>query len=295
MNLVARALASIALLFVGTSAFATGARADFDMQTADGMRHAIVVRTGDGPKPTVIVLHGALGTGAFLLRTSGFAEAAERLDFNAVFPDGVDRQWTDGRVGGHKGPDDVAYLRALVDRLIADHVARPDRIYLAGISNGGMMSLTMACKAGALFAGVGTIIANLPLGIEPCAFTPMPVVMINGTADPIVPYQGGSVGFSGERGTVLSVDQTIASFAKADGCNVEPESQPIAKKDPNTKTSATKLAWQGCKPGTSLTQYRVDGGGHGVPGRAVRGVDLLGAVNLDFVAADVIMEAFDQP
>jgi len=53
-----------------------------------------------------------------------------------------------------------------------------------------------------------------------------------------------------------------------------------------------KLTWVGCAPGTSLTRYRVDDGGHGVPGRSVRGVEFLGPVNLDIVAADVIMEVF---
>ena len=99
-----------------------------------------------GPRPTVIVLHGALGSGAGTARTAGFAEAAARRNFTAVFPDGLDRQWNDGRMDGHNGPDDIGFIRALVRRLVADGVADPHRVYLAGISNGGMMSFALACK-----------------------------------------------------------------------------------------------------------------------------------------------------
>ena len=287
----ARLLAVVGAVLSSIAMSATNA-SDLVVQTADGPRHAIVVAQTAEPAPTVIVLHGALGTAAYTQRTSGFAEAAARHGFTAVFADGIDRQWNDGRTGGHRGPDDVAFLRALVARLVADRIARPDRIHLAGISNGGMMTFTMACKAGELFAGIGTIIANLPAGVEPCAPKPMPVIMVNGTADPMVPYRGGPVGLRGGRGTVLGVDQTTALFAKVDGCSGDPVAVAVARRDTASTTSATKITWAGCSPGTSLTLYRVDGGGHGVPGRAESRIASLGPVSADFDAADVIIEVF---
>ena len=191
---------------------------DVTIDTRDGPRHALVIPIGPAPHPTVIVLHGALGSGAGTARTTGFAEAAARRGFAAVFPDGLDRQWNDGRLGAAGGPDDVGFIRALVRRLVSDRIADPGRIYLAGISNGGMMSFALACKAPELFAGIGTVIANMPEGIEPCAAKPMPVIMINGTGDPMVPYRGGEVGLRGGRGRVWSVEKTAAFFAHRDGC-----------------------------------------------------------------------------
>ena len=288
------ALTAVSFLSVSgvVSAASSGAAGgEISIDTQDGPRHALVFRLGDGAQPTVLVLHGATGNAAYTARSSGFAEAAARRGFNAVFPGGVSRQWNDGRTGGHGGADDVEFLRALVARLVADRIAQPDRILVAGISNGGMMSFTMACKAAELFAGVGTVIASMPAGIEPCALKPMPLVMVNGIADPMVPFEGGGVGFKGGRGTVRSVDKTAAAFVGIDGCDAKPSSQVIARRDPSKKTSVTKIDWSGCKPGTSVTLFRVEGGGHAVAGRgALSG--LLGPSTDDIVAADVIIDAF---
>jgi polyhydroxybutyrate depolymerase len=266
---------------------------EMTIDTADGPRHALVIPAGNGPRPTVIVLHGALGTGAGTARTTGFAEAAAKRGFTAVFPDGLGRQWNDGRAGGPGGPDDIGFIRALVKRLVAQGDADPQRIYLAGISNGGMMSFALACKAGSLFAGIGTVIANMPAGIEPCAARPMPVVMINGTADPMVPYAGGGVGLGGGRGEVWSVERTANLFARLDRCGGQIE-RPLPDRDPSDGTSVTRVAWDGCSPGTSVTLYRVEGGGHSLPGRPSLAPRLLGLTNFDISGPAVILDAFTQ-
>lgn len=82
--------ASTALLWlclIGAGVAATGE--DLSIDTQDGPRHALIFRTGDGPQPTVLVLHGATGTAAYTARASGFAEAAARRGLNAVFADGM--------------------------------------------------------------------------------------------------------------------------------------------------------------------------------------------------------------
>ncbi len=267
------------------------AATDLTIETPQGTRHALVFRQGEGPQPTLLVLHGALATAALTARSTGFREAAARRGFTAVFPDGVDRQWNDGREGGHRGPDDVAFIRALVKHLVDDGIALPRRLYIAGISNGGMMSFTMACKAPELFAGVGTVIANMPAGIEPCTSKPMTLVMVNGTADPMVPFEGGGVGLGGGRGTVLSVDATLARFTAADGC-----AAPAVREDVLAKTTADRLrvtrdTWSGCSIGTSVTLYRVEGGGHAMFGRRALLGGLLGPSTQDFVAADAVVDA----
>ncbi|MGP2420432.1 hypothetical protein, partial [Listeria monocytogenes] len=81
--------------------------------------------------------------------------------------------------------DDVGFLASLVARLLADGTATKGRVYLAGISNGGLMTFTMACKAEKLFAGFATIIAAMPTPLASCAIAPTSLLMINGTADPV--------------------------------------------------------------------------------------------------------------
>ncbi len=285
-------LALLALTTIFASASAQAFDRDMIIDAADGPRHALVMNAGSGPHPTVIVLHGALGTGAGAARTTGFAEAAARRDFAAVFPDGLDRQWNDGRSGKAGGPDDIGFIRALVRRLVSDGIADPRRVYLAGISNGGMMSFTLACKAPELFAGIGTVIANMPDGIEPCIARPIPVVMINGTADPMVPYRGGEVGLRGGRGRVWSAEQTAGFFARRDGCGSR-SVVALPHRDPMSDTSVAQITWRDCKVTGGVSLYRIEGGGHALPGRRALAPRLLGPSNFDIQSAEVILDAFD--
>jgi polyhydroxybutyrate depolymerase len=95
---------------------------------------------------------------------------------------------TTAREGRNSSIDDVAFLRQLVHELIGHRIADPARLYLAGISNGGMMTFRLLCEHAELFAGPATMIANMPAGVgEHCSLRkPVPLVMFNGTADPLV-------------------------------------------------------------------------------------------------------------
>jgi polyhydroxybutyrate depolymerase len=169
--------------------------ATISIATRDGPRTAIVLPAGGGPHPTVIVLHGGAGTAKEVAKDTGFAQAAARNGFTAVFAQGQGRQWQDGRAGRSGPPDDVTFLALLVDRLIATRIALRGHIYISGISNGGSMSFAMACKAGRLIRGVGVVVASMPGGLDRCDPPPTTLVMINGSADPLEPYEGGEVGW----------------------------------------------------------------------------------------------------
>jgi polyhydroxybutyrate depolymerase len=280
-----------ACVMVAALAAATAHAHDIEIPTPDGPRTAIVLPAGQGPRPTVILLHGAAGTAEMVARDSGFGEAAAKVGFTAVFPQGLHRRWHDERAGGFDGPDDVAFLRALVARLTEDRIASPAHVYIAGISNGGIMSFTMACKAGNLFRGVGTIIATMPVGIGPCNLPPMPLVMVNGTADPLVPYDGGNVGWLGGRGAVWSVRQSSELFIRINGCNASAERR-LSHVDHDDATRVTEITWKDCSRGKPVILYRIEGGGHQVPGAPTFLSFLLGRVTTDMSAADAIMSAF---
>jgi polyhydroxybutyrate depolymerase len=282
----------LAIVLLTGAVTAGGAReSEIVIPTRDGPRTAIVLGPRAAPQPTIIVLHGATMTAESTIRVSGFAEAAAAHDFTAVFPHGLRRQWNDERAGGPGGADDVAFLSALVDRLVRDGVALPGHIYLAGISNGGMMSFTMACKAGNLFRGIGTVIANMPAGIAPCDLPPLPLVMINGTADPLVPYEGGGVGFAGGRGDVWSVKRSAELFIRRNGCKDHDE-QMLPGRSSFDTTTTTKLTWSSCQSGKSVTLYKVNGGGHQISGEPAFLPRMLGQSSGDFRAADEIVKMF---
>src|SRR5215475_3917698 len=223
---------SVWALAVGAALASSPVRGEaIRIETKDGTRTAILVPARPDPAPTIIVLHGAAIGAEWTLRASGFAEAAAGHGFAAVFPDGIYRVWNDGREGGRiSRVDDVGFLHRLVEWLVHHGVADPARVYLAGVSNGGMMTFRMLCEVAELFAGAGTIIANMPAGVgERCQMRkPLRLVMFNGTADPLVPYEGGNVGFRGQRGRVWSAERSAEFIARIDGCTaMQVRSLPI--------------------------------------------------------------------
>jgi polyhydroxybutyrate depolymerase len=240
----------------------------------------------------VIVLHGAAVTTEITVRHTGFAEAAASARFTAVFPQGLRRRWHDEHSGGFDGPDDVAFLRALTARLIEERIALPGHIYIAGISNGGIMSFTMACKAGDLFRGIATIVANMPEGLEPCNPPPIPLVMISGTADSFAPYGGGKVGWLSGGGALWSVKQTLEFFVRRNGCATASSERQLSPSDNSHAPRVTEIAWKDCASGKPVILYRIDGGGHQVPGRPAFLSFFFGHSTSDISAADAIMSAF---
>lgn len=219
------------------------------LATADGFREVVVLPAARrGPAPTVIVLHGIAISGSWTSKISGFAEAASNRGFTSVYPEGIKSAWNDGREGVTSGADDVGFLRKLVRELARRGISDPARIYITGISNGGMMALRMLCEASELFAGAGTTIASMPARTgETCQIAnPVPVVMVNGTADLLIPYNGGWVGPFGIGGNVWGTEKTAAFMARANGCatvartNLPPASRK-ARRASRERPGATAL------------------------------------------------------
>jgi len=127
----------VAGALAATLAASSACAGTLQIVTRQGAREAIVLRAGPVPAPTVIVLHGATATADRTARSSGFAEAAAAHGFVAVFPQGINRQWNDGREGRTAAVDDVGFLNQLLDELVGRGIADPARIFIAGISNGG--------------------------------------------------------------------------------------------------------------------------------------------------------------
>ncbi|MEJ2118838.1 MAG: hypothetical protein P8Y36_13500 [Alphaproteobacteria bacterium] len=150
----------------------------------------------------------------------------------------------------------------------------------------------MACLAGGLFRGVGTVIASMPTNIQSCSrFRPMPLIMVNGTDDPLVPYMGGRVGFRGGRGEVRGVEQTAKLFAAKNDCRDRTE-RPVADRSILDGTTVTRVTWSKCRRAKNVMLYRIEGGGHQIPGGRTILRLLLGRTNHDISAADAILSAF---
>jgi polyhydroxybutyrate depolymerase len=169
------------------------------------------------PRPLLILLHGRYGNGVVTEEHSRLSALADREGFVVVYPDGIDRSWHDRREQGPAAEahvDDVAFISSLIDTMVREESVDPKRVYVAGISNGAMMTFRLACELSEKIAAVGAVIGALPEnGAQDCKPShPMPLVMFSGTEDPLVPYAGGEV--KGHRGRVLSADATRARFAE---------------------------------------------------------------------------------
>ncbi|HEY1244456.1 MAG TPA: PHB depolymerase family esterase [Hyphomicrobiaceae bacterium] len=280
----------LALVVVGAPASAE----EYHIKTRDGSRSAIVLPAGRPRAPTVIVLHGALISAEFTLSWYGFVEEGVRHGFATVFPRGIDLLWNDGRNAVWTSTaDDVGFLRRLVRALVGRGVADPARLYLVGVSNGGMLALRVVCEAPELFAGVGLIVASMPTDVGAgCRLRqPMPVIMFNGTADPLIPYAGGAVGFTGWQGTVWPVERTAVFLAHGNGCG-SPTKAVVSGRAQSDGIRIVRLDWAQCSSQRGVTLYRVEGGGHQVYGHTNFFPMFLGSGTSLVSAPEVIMAAF---
>lgn len=190
-------------------------------------------------------------------------EIAEREGFIVVYPDGVGRSWHDMRDTGpsaERGVDDVAFVRALIDKMVAEHHADERRVYVAGISNGGFMTMRLACELSDKIAAVATFIATMPeRGADQCKPSrPMPIAMFVGTDDPLVPYGGGDI-----HGAVLSADATRDKWVALNECTHTNATQTINLADDETVVHKTRF--DSCKSGSEVLFYSIAGGGHTYP------------------------------
>lgn len=251
--------------------------------------------------PLLFVLHGGGGAGINMvsMTKAGFHALADREGAVIVYPDALNNNWNDGRDDflsrSHTAKvDDVGFLRALVAGVASRFPIDKSRIYATGASNGGMMSFRLACEASDVFAAVAPVIGSLPAGLAPgCKpAQPIGVVMMNGTEDLLVPYEGGSV--IQMRGTVLGVEDTARRFAAANGCAALPTTEALPDRDADDHTRATRITYTGCTTGGGVTLYRIEGGGHTWPMGMPYAPRLAGRVSQEIDGSAVIWDFLRQ-
>lgn len=167
--------------------------------------HVPVTYRDGTPAPLVLLLHGGTGTAAGVGRgTGGFSGLADRHGFIAAYPDSKGGHRDDGRETVTAHTNDVAFIVALLAALAAEYHVDARRVYAAGISNGGMMSMRLACELSNRIAAVATVAANVPAALAATCSPPraVPIAMFSGSADPLMPYAGGSA-FGRVGGAVL--------------------------------------------------------------------------------------------
>lgn len=309
-----RVLAALALLAPAAAAATPGA---YERRTVvhDGLARSLLVRepagAGNGRAGLVILLHGHGGSAAELVGLDrratpyrGWERIADRERLLIVAPDGLPGSdglpgWNDCRADAGTNPatDDAGFLAALIDAAVERGAVDPRRVWVTGTSNGGFMTLRMAVEHPRRLAGAAAIVAAMPADSE-CAppSRPLPVLLMNGTADPLVPYRGGNVAGDGDRGTVQSAGDSTAlwrGLAGAGGAPLVTRFPNRLRSDRSTAVRELSLAADG-RPAAAL--FRIEGGGHLEPSRVERYDGLvtllLGAQNGDIEMAERVWEFF---
>lgn len=270
----------VAALLLGCSNGAPGAGdsgaqdATPDAGPIGGDRPLATLRTPDGwdqktPLPLLLVLHGYGVGGLAQAIYFGVLPLVEEKQIIVAAPDGLldkngKRYWNAVDTCcdfDKRGNDDVKYLTGLVEDIAARMPVDRKRVYLLGHSNGGAMSMRLACDKTGTFAAVfelaGPFWSNPPAQCAPA--TPIALRVLHGTADKDVPYDGGGAMFAGPSAPALA-----AFFASKNGCAPTPDTSPapfdLEASIAGAETKVTRFG--GCPAGGDVELWSIEGGGH---------------------------------
>jgi len=210
--------------------------------------------------PLVLVFHGAFGSSHITRWDSRMSEQAEKDGFIVAYPNALFGTWNAGNCCGIskiKIINDVGFVSQLIDQLQKKYRIDPKRIYVAGVSNGGMLAYKLGRELSDRIAAIAPI--------EGCMYpddkdvrNPVSVIAFHGTRDPVIPYGGGTGSWLGIKLKVPSVAETIEFWTKHDGCETSPEKERA--------NDITRELFKNGKDNAEVCLYTLTGGGHIWPG-----------------------------
>lgn len=137
------------------------------------------------------------------------------------------------------------------------------RMYVAGLSEGGFMSLRLGCSLSDRIAAVAAVGADMPKTMICLPSRPVPTLIMDGTSDPIVPYNGGT-----EHNLslpVISAEDSAKAWAKIDRCSEKPNKDKISPKEKGGMETKVDT-YTDCQQKAGVVLYSVKGGGNTWPG-----------------------------
>jgi len=228
------------------------------------------------PRPMVIVLHGGLGDDDDTVTLSfGKLDAlAAEDDFLVAYPTGIGGHWNDGRglqryVAQRDRVNDVGFLSKLIGDITEKRNIDAEAVFVVGVSDGAMMAHRFACERGKLLQAFVAVVGSMPYNVarraSRCTEQPVSALLINGTEDPIVPWEGGTVRFGGEElGRVLPVERTFSFWMRHNECK-DVQVSMLPDFDPGDGTRIERRKAVGCQQGTKVELFAVQGAGHTWP------------------------------
>lgn len=235
------------------------------MLSFGGLQRTFVLHVPAGlgqPNGLVINLHGAGMTGGQQAAVTGYNAVADQYGFIVAYPDGIDTAWADGRgasLPDRQGVNDVGFLATLIERLSREFKIPPGRVFVTGMSAGAFMTNRLVCERADLVTAMAPVAGTLGAA-TPCAPSrPVSVMAVHGTADPVVPYNGGPMVGRGGPSTIISAPALAERWRAINRCP-----GPLAGDSPATG-EIQQMAATGCADNTEVVLVSIDGGGHTWP------------------------------
>ena len=257
--------------------------------------------------PLVIGLHGGGGKAKkFNRSTKGrFNELSDEEGFIIVYPQGIDKSWNDHNERNSYGEarqkniNDVGFIEALIEKLEEDYNLDSNYIFACGISNGGLMSATLATRLHPRIKAIGMVSSNFSKAhfkeMKETNPEPFPIIIIQGTEDPIFPYNEGEIAlFKQKRGEIIGAEKSISFMLSLNGNTTEGSETQLPNNAPFDQCKSVLIEYSNqANPNLKVSFIKVFGGGHTWPG----GIQylpkgIIGKVTRDFNAADQLWEFF---
>lgn len=307
-----------------------GAQETKETVTVDSVDRTYMIRLPKGYDekqhyPLVMLLHGVNQDADDIERLTRFNELADKDGIIAVYPSALHGRWNFGvregppqvmqpgpyrrrRMGGGYPPpqypeggqrrretenppaDDIEFFNQMLDKIATKVSVDKSRIYATGLSDGGFMATKAGCAMADRIAAIGPVAAAMPKTMVCLPARPIPVVMINGTDDPIVKYDGMSA--KPGRVATISVEDSAKEWAKLDRCSEKPTHSKLRAHEKGGKDTEV-ATYEGCQQNASVVLYSVKGGGNAWPGGQQYEVEKqIGKTSQDLDANEVMWSFF---
>jgi polyhydroxybutyrate depolymerase len=262
------------------------------------------------PLPLILNLAGDTQNGFLQEIQSQMDSSSDKDGYLAAYPNGtristvltpdpVAKQaqygWDAGLCCGlpvTKHVNDVGFLLKVISDIASRTPVNLRRVYVTGMSSGGMMAYAMAAEASRHIAAIASVSGQVEIPtIHPTRA--VPTMEFHSVNDPIVAFKGSP---NKNPKLVLSVMEGIDQWVKADGCNRKPHDGKTIVGAPGSISAgqtATLVTYTHCRSDAEVALWRFTGSGHVWPGSAINTGGAVGR-GMFLVNADQAMWKFFQ-
>ncbi|HLY68917.1 MAG TPA: alpha/beta hydrolase-fold protein [Puia sp.] len=258
-----------------------------------------------GKLPLIFALHGGGGTYKNTIKFYNLTALADKNNYIIVYPNALNKAWTmpgitSRRKVAEEHVDDVKFISVLLDSLLSAYKVDSNHVFCTGISRGGMFSFYLAYKLSNRITAIAPVCGGISQTVaDQFSFRhPTPVLMINGTDDPLVRYNGGAGKFNkrnaeNEDADMMPSEELLAKIVKLNNCDAKRIVTSIPDSDPGDGCHAIDYVFP-CS-NAEVEFIKIVNGGHTWPGGPqYLPKFIIGKVCRDFSASEKIFDFFKQ-